>query len=287
MDPFSPELLGGRRVLVTGGGTGLGRAMAGRFLALGADIVICGRRAAVLESTASAWSAEAPGLRVATHVCDIRDAEAVEAMMDAIWAEGPLDVLVNNAAATFIAQTHRLSARAADAVLAPTLHGTLYCTLAAGRRWIDGGRPGVVLSVLSTSVITGRAFTVASAMAKAGVQAMTRSLAVEWGPRNIRLVAVAPGAFPTAGAQAQLFPSRRAQAVGPGAPKIPLGRNGSHDELANLAAFMISDAAAYMTGDTVVLDGGAHLRTSGAEDLLAWSDEDWTAHRQNLARPGT
>ena len=283
IDPYSPNLLQGRRVLVTGGGTGLGRAMAGRFLTLGAEIIICGRRAAVLESTAAEWRAGSPDAHVATHVCDIRNADAVDAMMDSIWAEGPLDVLVNNAAATFIAQTHRLSARAADAVLAPTLHGTLYCTLAAGRRWIDGEHPGVILSILSTSVITGRAFTAPSGMAKAGILAMTRSLAVEWGPRNIRVVAVAPGAFPTPGAQAQLFPNQRAQAAA-GGPKIPLGRNGSHDELANLAAFMISDAAAYMTGEMVVLDGGAHLRTSGAEDLLAWSDEDWGTHRQSLSR---
>jgi len=258
--------------------------MAGRFLELGAEIIICGRRGGVLDSAAAEWRAAASGARVTSHMCDIGDVDAVDAMMNAVWAEGPLDVLVNNAAATFIAQTHRLSARAADAVLAPTLHGALYCTLAAGRRWIEADHPGVVLSVLSTSVITGRAFTAPSAMAKAGVLAMTRSLAVEWGPRNIRLVAIAPGAFPTPGAQAQLFPSQRARSAASAAPTIPLGRNGSHAELANLAAFMVSDAAAYMTGELVVLDGGAHLRTSGAEDLLGWSDEDWAAHRQSLAR---
>jgi NAD(P)-dependent dehydrogenase (short-subunit alcohol dehydrogenase family) len=131
--------------------------------------------------------------------CDIRDGAAVDAMMDSVWRAAPLDVLVNNAAATFIAQTEQLSFRAADAILAPTLHGAMYCTLGAGKRWIEAGRKGVVLSILSTSTITGRAFTVPSAMAKSAILAMTRSLAVEWGPKGIRTVAIAPGAFPTPG----------------------------------------------------------------------------------------
>lgn len=188
----------------------------------------------------------------------------------------PLDALVNNAAATFIAQSERLSFRAADAILAPTLHGTMYCTLGAGRRWIEGKHGGVVLSILSTSTITGRAFTVPSAMAKSAVLAMTRSLAVEWGPRGIRTVAIAPGPFPTAGAASQLRPAGRDE--GP-ASKNPLGRVGEHRELADLASFLISDAAGYINGEMVVQDGGAHLRGSGAEDLLQWSEAQWQNHR--------
>ncbi|MFT4277145.1 MAG: SDR family oxidoreductase [Rhodopseudomonas sp.] len=276
---FEAGLLAGKRILITGGGSGLGAAMAARFAALGASLVLCGRRAEVLQQTAERLRSH--GGEVDTVVCDVRDARAVEAMLDEIWNRAPLDVLVNNAAATFIAQTDRLSARAADAILAPTLHGAMYCTLGAGRRWIDDGRAGVVLSILSTSTITGRAFTVPSAMAKSAVLAMTKSLAVEWGPKRIRLVAIAPGAFPTAGATAQLQPDGRAADP---AARVPLGRVGHHDELTNLASFLISDQAGYITGEMVVQDGGAHLRASGAEDLLQWSDQQWRAHRAARAK---
>jgi NAD(P)-dependent dehydrogenase (short-subunit alcohol dehydrogenase family) len=275
---FAPGLLAGKRILVTGGGTGLGAAMAGRFAGLGARVVVCGRRLEVLEESASRWRAET-GADVEVQACDVRDGDAVEALMDRIWARGPLDVLVNNAAASFVARTERLSLRAVDAVLAPTLHGALYCTLAAGRRWIDVGHGGVVLSILSTSTITGRAFTVPSSIAKSGVLAMTKSLAVEWGPKGVRLVAIAPGAFPTPGATGQLMPGRRAHADP--AERVPLGRVGRHDEIADLAAYLVSDRAAYVNGEMVAIDGGAHLRTSGVEDLLQWTDEDWAA----IARP--
>jgi NAD(P)-dependent dehydrogenase (short-subunit alcohol dehydrogenase family) len=280
-DALNPGLLAGRTALITGGGTGLGLGMARRFAALGADVVICGRRKAVLDEAVAAIGEAAPGRRVSSEVCDVRDPAAVGDMMGRIDQAGGIDILVNNAAATFIAQTHLLSARAADAVLGVTLHGALYCTLEAGRRWIESGRAGVVLSILSTSTITGRAFTTPSAMAKAGVLAMTKSLAVEWGPRNIRLVAIAPGPFPTPGAQAQLNPASR-QGERPTA--VPLGRVGQHAELAELASFLVSDAAGFMTGEMVVLDGGLHLRTSGADDLLGWSDEQWAQHRANLGR---
>jgi NAD(P)-dependent dehydrogenase (short-subunit alcohol dehydrogenase family) len=202
---FENGLLKGRRVLVTGGGSGLGAAMGRRFLELGADLLICGRRLELLEQAAAEMRSATSG-KVAIHRCDIRDGAQVDAMMHGIFAEAPIDVLVNNAAATFIAQTEHLSFRAADAILAPTLHGAMYCTLAAGRRWIEGKRKGVVLSILSTSTITGRAFTVPSAMAKSALLAMTKSLAVEWGPKGVRLVAIAPGAFPTPGATGQLRP---------------------------------------------------------------------------------
>ncbi len=272
---FEPGLLNGKRILITGGGSGLGAAMGRRFAELGADLVICGRRRGNLDETATMLRQDT-GARVTIFPCDIRDASAVEAMMDAIWREGALDVLVNNAAATFIAQTERLSARAADAILGPTLHGALYCTIAAGKRWIDAGARGVVLSILSTSTLTGRAFTVPSAMAKSGLLAMTRSLAVEWGPKGIRTVAIAPGPFPTVGAH----PDGRA-ADGP-ASRNPLGRVGEHQELADLASFLVSDRAGYINGEMVTIDGGAHLRTSGTEDLLGWTEAQWDAHRQSL-----
>jgi NAD(P)-dependent dehydrogenase (short-subunit alcohol dehydrogenase family) len=208
---FEKDLLAGKRILVTGGGSGLGAAMGRRFVELGAELVICGRRLELLEATAAQMRDELGG-KVAVSRCDIRDGAAVDAMMDQIWRDAPIDVLVNNAAATFIAQTEHLSFRAADAILAPTLHGTMYCTLAAGKRWIEGGHRGVVLSILSTSTITGRAFTVPSSMAKSAVLAMTKSLAVEWGPKGVRTVAIAPGAFPTPGASGQLRPEGRDEA---------------------------------------------------------------------------
>jgi len=277
---FEKSLLAGKRILVTGGGSGLGAAMGRRFLDLGADLIICGRRLDLLEATAQAMRAD-PGGRVTPLRCDIRDGAAVASLMDTIWREGPLDVLVNNAAATFIAQTEHMSFRAADAILAPTLHGTMYCTLAAGERWIAGGHRGVVLSILSTSTITGRAFTVPSAMAKSGILAMTKSLAVEWGPKGIRTVAIAPGAFPTPGASGQLRPEGRDEGW---ASRNPMGRTGEHRELADLASFLISDGAGYINGEMVVQDGGAHLRSSGAEDLLQWTDTQWQKHRLDRAK---
>lgn len=278
---FDKSLLVGKRVLITGGGTGLGAAMGRRFLSFGAELVICGRREAVLQETAGRLANETGG-KVETLTCDVRDAAAVDAMMDRAFASAPLDVLVNNAAATFIAQTEHLSARAADAILAPTLHGALYCTMAAGKRWIEAKRRGVVLSILSTSTITGRAFTVPSAIAKSGVLAMTKSLAVEWGSKGVRLVAIAPGPFPTPGASANLHPEGR-KAILP-EDLNPLGRVGQHEELADLASFLISDRAAYINGEMVTIDGGAHLRTSGAEDLLGWSEAQWQSHRDRLKR---
>ncbi|MEH2521514.1 NAD(P)-dependent dehydrogenase (short-subunit alcohol dehydrogenase family) [Bradyrhizobium sp. AZCC 1610] len=273
---FEKGLLAGKRILVTGGGSGLGAAMGHRFVELGAELIICGRRLELLEATAARMRSELGG-KVGVIGCDIRNSAAVDAMMEEIWREAPIDVLVNNAAATFIAQTEHLSPRAADAILAPTLHGTMYCTLAAGRRWIDGKHSGVVLSILSTSTITGRAFTVPSAMAKSAVLAMTRSLAVEWGPKGVRTVAIAPGAFPTPGASGQLRPEGRDESW---AQRNPLGRAGEHGELADLASFLISDQAAYINGEMVVQDGGAHLRSSGAEDLLQWTDAQWQKQRE-------
>ena len=272
---FETGLLESKRILVTGGGSGLGAAMGRRFLTLGAELVICGRKLDRLETTASQMREETGG-KVTTIACAVREGAAVETMMDTILREAPLDILVNNAAATFIAQSEHLSFRAADAILAPTLHGAMYCTLAAGRRWIEGKHGGVVLSILSTSTITGRAFTVPSAMAKSAVLAMTRSLAVEWGPKGIRTVAIAPGPFPTAGASGQLRPEGRDEGW---ASRNPLGRTGEHGELADLASFLVSDRAGYINVEMVVIDGGAHLRSSGAEDLLRWTETQWAEQR--------
>jgi NAD(P)-dependent dehydrogenase (short-subunit alcohol dehydrogenase family) len=272
---FEKNLLANKRILVTGGGSGLGAAMGRRFVELGAELIICGRRLELLEATAARMRSD-PGGKVGSIRCDIRDGGQVDAMMDAIWREAPLDILVNNAAATFIARTEQLSFSAADAILAPTLHGAMYCTLGAGKRWIEAKHRGVVLSILSTSTITGRAFTVPSAMAKSAILAMTRSLAVEWGPRGIRTVAIAPGAFPTPGASGQLRPEGRDEGW---ASRNPLGRSGEHSELADLASFLVSDSAGYINGEMVVQDGGSHLRSSGAEDLLHWSDAQWEKQR--------
>jgi NAD(P)-dependent dehydrogenase (short-subunit alcohol dehydrogenase family) len=277
---FEKGLLGGKRILVTGGGSGLGAAMGRRFVELGAELIICGRRLELLEATASELRGEL-GARVTAIKCDIRDGAGVDVMLDAVWRDAPLDVLVNNAAATFIAQSEHLSFRAADAVLAPTLHGAMYCTLGAGRRWIEARHKGVVLSILSTSTITGRAFTVPSAMAKSAILAMTRSLAVEWGPKGIRTVAIAPGAFPTPGASGQLRPEGRDDNW---ASRNPLGRVGEHRELADLASFLVSDSGGYINGEMVVQDGGAHLRSSGAEDLLQWTDAQWEQQRATRSK---
>ena len=278
---FQPDLLAGKRILITGGGSGLGAAMATRFAELGAQLLLCGRRVEVLEATAARL--RGGGATVAIARCDVRDAEAVELMVEQAWSEAPIDVLVNNAAATFIAQTETLSARAADAVLATTLHGAMYATLALGKRWIASGRPGTVLSILSTSTITGRAFTVPSAMAKSGLLAMTRSLAVEWGPKGIRLVAIAPGPFPTDGSNRQLNPDERG-APAARSPFNPLGRVGQPPELANLASYLVSDHAGYINGEMISIDGGAHLRSSGAEDLLQWAPEQWAAMRASRSK---
>ena len=278
---FQNDLLKGKRALITGGGTGLGKSIGKRYAQLGASLVICGRRAQALEAAAREFEEQLQA-RVETHVCDVRDAAAVESMMSRIWENGPLDILVNNAAGNFLARTERLSPRAVDAVVDIVLKGAAYCTIAAGRRWIDAGRRGAVLSILTQSSFTGAPFTVPSAMAKAGVLAMTRSLAVEWGPKGIRLVGVAPGPFPTEGAWSRLMPKERhqAQSIEQG---IALRRVGRHEELADLCAFLVSDSAAFITGEMVVIDGGKWLQGAAgasASVMQAWSDETWASVRR-------
>lgn len=271
---FSESMLSGKRVLVTGGGTGLGRSIAQRAVELGASVTIVGRREAVLQEAATALDAlgRAPTRTIA---CDLRDGDQVASMMEQAWADGPLDVLVNNAAGTILSKTERLSARAVDAVLRTSLHGALYATLEAGRRWIDAGRPGVLMYTLASGFEDGRPFMVPLTVAKGGLQTLIRSLAVEWGPHRIRTVGIAPGNFPTPGAAARLQTGRSADP----ARDIPLGRVGKHRELADLYAFLMSDLASYLTGETITLDGGKGLRSNGVEDLFGWTPEQWEALR--------
>jgi NAD(P)-dependent dehydrogenase (short-subunit alcohol dehydrogenase family) len=279
---FQSDLLKGKRILVTGGGTGLGRSMAHRYLELGANVIICGRREDVLKQTVEELHKDTGG-EIESIGCDVRVPAAVEAMMDTIWAKRPLDILVNNAAGQILAQTHKMSPRAIDAVLNIVLHGSAYCTVAAGRRWIDAGeRNKVVMSILTVSSLTGAAFTVPSAMAKAGVLAMTKSLAVEWGPKGIRTCAIVPGPFPTEGAWSRLMPKERGgqeEMI----KAIPMRRVGEHIELANLAAFLVSDGAGYINGDAIVIDGGKSLQSGGGgantSSMLDWTDEQWAAIR--------
>jgi NAD(P)-dependent dehydrogenase (short-subunit alcohol dehydrogenase family) len=270
---FQTDLLKGKRILITGGGTGLGLSMGRRFLELGASLVICGRRAEVLKESATKLSAETGG-KVETHACDVRDAEAVERMVEAVWAEGPLDCLVNNAAGNFIARSEELSPRAIDAVLGIVLHGSAYCTTACGKRWVKAGHKASVLSIITTYAWTGSAYVLPSAMAKAGVLAMTRSLAVEWGGKGVRLNAIAPGPFPTPGAWERLVP--RPELATAFETKNPLKRVGEHVELANLAAYLLSDFAGYINGEVVTIDGGEWLQGAGQFNFLdRLTDADW------------
>ncbi|MDX1575317.1 MAG: SDR family oxidoreductase [Kiloniellales bacterium] len=272
---FQADLLCGKRVLVTGGGTGLGKSMGRRFLELGGALVICGRRQEVLEETVAEFEADFPG-RAAWHACDIRDAEAVEALVGAVWQDGALDVLVNNAAGNFLAKSETLSPRAVDAVVRIVLHGTANMTLACGRRWLEEGRPGTVLSIVTSYAWTGSPYVLPSAMAKAGVLAMTRSLAVEWGGRGIRLNAIAPGPFPTEGAWQRLVPDPALEEAW--RKKIPLGRFGEHAELANLAAYLVADGSAYVNGEVVTIDGGEWLKGAAQFALMEHlGDDDWAA----------
>jgi NAD(P)-dependent dehydrogenase (short-subunit alcohol dehydrogenase family) len=277
---FKDDLLAGKRLLVSGGGTGLGREMTAKFAALGADVYICGRRLNKLQETADAITAEGGG-KVLPMTCDIRVADAVEAMVEEIWNAGPLDGLVNNAAGNFISPTKDISPRGFDAIANIVLHGSFYMTSAVGKRWIAGGHKGSVISILTTWVRTGSPYVVPSAMAKTGVKAMTQSLAAEWGKYGIRLNAIAPGPFPTEGMSDRLMPGGGYQKQD--FSSIPLGRDGEMSELQNLAAFLMSDGCDYLTGETIALDGGQWLTGGGTfSGLDAITDDQWAELREMI-----
>jgi NAD(P)-dependent dehydrogenase (short-subunit alcohol dehydrogenase family) len=277
---FKDGLFSGKRILVTGGGTGLGRAMSERFLALGAEIFICGRRKQVCEATAEELM-KAHGGTVQAFGVDIRDSAAVDGMVEAIFAGGALTGLVNNAAGNFISRTQDLSPRGFDAIANIVMHGTFYVTHAVGRRWIAGKNKGSVVSIAVTWVRNGGPFVVPSAMSKAAIQAMTMSLATEWGPYGIRLNAIAPGEIPTEGMSKRLNPGED-----PGARSArvnPMGRAGRMEELQNLATFLMSEGCDWLNGELIAMDGGQALATGGNfYALREWSDAQWQAARDSI-----
>lgn len=279
---FRDGLLKGQRILVTGGGTGLGRVMAEGFLILGADVFICGRRQGPLEETAASLMSQHGG-RVVGVPCDIRDQPSVEAMLDSIWANGgPLTGLVNNAAGNFISRTEDLSMNGFDAISGIVFRGTFAVTQGCGKRWIKQGSKASVLSILATWVWNGSAFTVPSAMSKAAINTMTQSLAVEWADKGIRLNAIAPGTFPTEGMSARLRPLEGKEAFAD-TSDYPMGRVGMMPELANLAAYLMSPGAEYVSGQTIAIDGARYLATGGNfASLRSWTDEQWKESRERI-----
>jgi NAD(P)-dependent dehydrogenase (short-subunit alcohol dehydrogenase family) len=270
---FVSNLLASKRYLITGGGSGLGKMMARKICALGGSVIVCGRRKTFLIETVDELNGEF-GLCATWHSLDIRDPEAVNIAVDVIWKEGPLDGLINNAAGNFLARTETISHRALDAVLNIVAHGSAYMTLACGKKWIANDLPGNVLSIVTTYAWTGSAYVVPSAMGKAAVLAMTRSLAVEWGPKRIRLNAIAPGPFPTKGAWERLVPSKKLEDVWE--QRNPLGRTGKHEELMNLVAYLLSDQSSYINGDTITIDGGEWLAGAGQFNFASiLSNDEW------------
>jgi NAD(P)-dependent dehydrogenase (short-subunit alcohol dehydrogenase family) len=288
---FATQLFAGQRILVTGGGTGLGQAMGERFLALGADLAICGRRKTVCDETAAAWRERFPDRRVDTFGVDIRIPQAVEDMVQALWDSGGLTGLVNNAAGNFIAPTESLSPRGFDAIANIVFHGTFYVTQAVGKRWVEEARAGQwqadqpcrnVMSIITTWVDNGSPYVVPSAMSKAGIDVMTKSLAVEWAPFGVRLNAVGPGEIPTEGMSKRLNPGEE-----PGArsrAKNPMRRPGKMSELQNLAAFLMAPGQCdWLTGQSIMMDGGNALATGGNfYELRDWSDADWKVARERI-----
>ncbi len=288
---YLSNLMQGQRILVTGGATGLGQAMAERFLALGADLAICGRRKAVCDATADQWRARYPQRRIDTFGVDIRIAPAVEDMVQALWEQGGLTGLVNNAAGNFIAPTESLSARGFDAIAGIVFHGSFYVTQAVGKRWVADAREGRwqtgmayrnVLSIITTWVDNGSPYVVPSAMSKAGIDAMTKSLAVEWARWGVRLNAVGPGEIPTEGMSKRLSPGEE-----PGERSKrnnPMGRAGRMEELQNLAAFLMAPGQCdWLSGQSIMMDGANALATGGNfYELRHWSEDDWQQARLRI-----
>ena len=260
--------LKGKTIVVTGGGSGLGKAMTKYFLELGAQVAITSRNLGKLQTTAEALESETGGTCFPVQ-CDVRDYEQVVAMRDAVLDRfDSIDVLLNNAAGNFISPTERLSANAFDVVIDIVLKGSKNCTLAFGKHWIDKKEENkTILNIVTTYAWTGSAYVVPSATAKAGVLAMTRSLAVEWAKYGIRSNAIAPGPFPTKGAWDRLLPGDLAEKFDL-SKKVPLRRVGDHQELANLAAYLVSDFSAYINGEVITIDGGEWLEGAGQFNLL-------------------
>lgn len=270
------DALKGKVIVVTGGGSGLGKAMTKYFLELGAQVAITSRDLEKLQTTATELETETGGKCLPLQ-CDVRHYEEVENMLqEVLKAFGKVDVLLNNAAGNFISPTERLSANAFDTVIDIVLKGTKNCTLAFGKHWIDSKQTSAtILNIVTTYAWTGSAYVVPSATAKAGVLAMTRSLAVEWAKYGIRSNAIAPGPFPTKGAWDRLLPGDLAEKFDM-AKKVPLKRVGDHQELANLAAYLVSDFSAYINGDVITIDGGEWLKGAGQFNLLeAIPEELW------------
>jgi NAD(P)-dependent dehydrogenase (short-subunit alcohol dehydrogenase family) len=256
------ESLKNKTIIITGGGTGLGRSMGKYFLELGANLVITSRKKEVIGKTATELSKETGG-KVLAVPCDVRKYEEIENVIKAAEGEfGQIHGVLNNAAGNFISPTERLSHRAFDIVVDIVLKGTYYTTLAAGKNWISKKQPGTFLNIVTTYAWTGSGYVVPSACGKAGVLALTRSLAVEWAKYNIRSNAIAPGPFPTEGAWSRLLPGELAKKFDP-AQRVPLKRVGEHQELANLAAYLISDFSSYVNGEVITIDGGEWLRSGG------------------------
>lgn len=282
MTIFRQDVLDGKSILVTGGGSGLGLEIAKALHTKGAVVHICGRRPDALEAAAAQIAATGES-KVHWHTCDIRDADQIDVMLDAIWQIGPLTGLVNNAAANFIAPTRQLSPRGFRAITSTVMDGSFFVTLAIGKRWIDEGIRGSVVSNLVTWVWTGSAFVVPSAMAKTALHAMTMSLAVEWGPYGIRLNATAPGPFPTESAWEKLNPIPDAQSSATSDDTVPMRRFGKMPELQNLIIFLLSDGCDYLTGQTIAIDGGQHLAGPGTfADLSNLTDAQWQAARDAI-----
>lgn len=272
---FRPGLMAGQRILITGGGTGIGRELAEAFLALGAEIYICGRRGAKLDETASELMA-AHGGKITAIPCDIRSPDAIKAMVDQIWAEGPLTGLVNNAAGNFISRTEDISTRGFDAISDIVFKGTFYVTLDVGKRLIAEKRAASFLSILTTWVWNGSPFTVPSAMSKAGINVMTQSLAMEWGRYGLRFNAIAPGAFPTKGMSERLSPGRGKEAGGIERSN-PMGRVGEMHEIGNLATFLMAPGAEWVNGQTIAIDGAGYQANAGNfwSALSPLGDRQW------------
>ena len=290
---FNKDVMIGQRILVTGGGSGLGKAMAEGFLALGADVVICGRRKILCETVAAEWRTRFPGRTIEAYGVDIRDAIAVDTMIEQIWASGGLTGLVNNAAGNFIAQTHELSPRAFDAVANIVFHGTFYVTNAVGRRWVAQAKGGEwqsgqpyrnVLSIVTSWVLNGSPYVVPSAMSKAGVSIMTKSLAMEWAKFGIRLNAIGPGEIPTEGMSKRLNPGEQSGGNSVLTSANPMGRVGEFRELQNLSSFLMAPGMCdWLSGESIMMDGANALATGGNFYALnTWADADWQRARANI-----